>query len=242
MLLTRDEWLKRSISKGRQNGDDSRGGCTGRDRSKVRCFNYLTYGHYAAECRKAKVNMSQTTDEPTLLMAEYGQGELFLNEQNVRPGMITEVESNRGVSNIYYLDNGASNHMTGHRSKFSKLDEKVTGKVRFGDGSTVDIKGKVTVTFKCKNGGEKSFCEVYYIPNLRNNIISLGQLTKNGNKVILNGDWLWIYVERGRILMKVKKLGNKLYKMLENYDIACLLTKTYETSWLWHKRLGHVNF
>lgn len=50
LLLTRDEWLKRSSSKGRQNGDHYRGGRTGRDISKVRCFNCLIYGHYAAEC------------------------------------------------------------------------------------------------------------------------------------------------------------------------------------------------
>lgn len=125
LLLTRDEWLRRSNSKGRQNGGDSRGkegGRTGRDMSKIRCFSCLTYGHYAAECRKPKrekdqqveVNMSQTTDnEPALLMAECGQEKLFLNERNVSPGLIANGENSKGVSNVWYLDNGASNHMTG---------------------------------------------------------------------------------------------------------------------------------
>lgn len=51
LLLTRDEWLKRSNTRGCQNGGDYRGKegvRTGRDRSKVRCFNCLNYGHYAA--------------------------------------------------------------------------------------------------------------------------------------------------------------------------------------------------
>ncbi|XP_074341853.1 uncharacterized protein LOC141679248 [Apium graveolens] len=60
------------------------------------------------------------------------------------------------------------------RTKFKELDEKITGKVRFGDGSTVEIKGKGTVTFKCKNGEEVTLDGVYYIPTLCNNIISLG--------------------------------------------------------------------
>lgn len=99
------------------------------------------------------------------------------------------------------------------------------------------------VAFKCKNGEEKIFREVYYIPNLRNNIISLGQLAENENKVVLNGDWLWIYDEQGRLLMRVKRSGNRLYKIeLKNRDSTYLLTKADETSWLWHKRLGHVNF
>ncbi|GJS05798.1 ribonuclease H-like domain, reverse transcriptase, RNA-dependent DNA polymerase [Tanacetum coccineum] len=43
----------------------------------------------------------------------------------------------------WYLDNGASNHMTGIRDHFENLDEKVSGRVKFGDGSYIEIKGKV---------------------------------------------------------------------------------------------------
>lgn len=85
--------------------------------------------------------------------------------------------------------------MTGFRSKFIHLDEGVTRQVTFGDGSMVEIKRIGSVGFKCKNGGEIVFKEVYYIPDLYNNIISLGQLPKSGNQVVLKGDFLWIYDE-----------------------------------------------
>lgn len=43
--------------------------------------------------------------------------------------------------------------------------------------------------------------------------------------------------------MKVKKTCNRLYKIIiEDGRDACLLSKTEENSWLWHLRLGHVNF
>ena len=39
----------------------------------------------------------------------------------------------------WYLDSGASNHMIGSKVAFSKLDDGVTGTVKFGDGSRVAI-------------------------------------------------------------------------------------------------------
>ena len=40
---------------------------------------------------------------------------------------------------MWYLDTGASNHMTGNRTTFSELDTGVVGTVKFGDNSGVDI-------------------------------------------------------------------------------------------------------
>lgn len=43
--------------------------------------------------------------------------------------------------------------------------------------------------------------------------------------------------------MKVKRSANRLYKIaLESINPASLLSKTEEEAWLWHSRLGHVNF
>ncbi|XP_074364584.1 uncharacterized protein LOC141705585 [Apium graveolens] len=200
LLLTREEWLKRRPRKPR--GTSSYQGI--HDKSKVKCFNCHNYGHFAAGCRKPKrerdqkpeVNLTQALDdEPTLLLIECKSGRsntLLLNEGDIIP-KLNQDKKKELESNVWYLDNGASTHMTGQRTKFKELDEKITGKVRFGDGSTVEIKGKGTVTFKCKNGEEVTLDGVYYIPTLCNNIISLGQLAENGNKVILNGAFLWVY-------------------------------------------------
>lgn len=141
------------------------------------------------------------------------------------------------------MDNEASNHMTGQHSKFKELDEGFTGQVRFGDGSTVNIIEKGSLIIKCKNDEERVLNEVYFIPTLCNNIISMGQLSEDGNKVVLHGEHLCVYDERGKLLMKIKRSSNRLYKILiEESTIVCLLTKTGKTYWLWHLCLGHVNF
>lgn len=214
-------------------------------------FNCGGLGHFAIECRKPKrekepkqeANLTQIQDdEPALLLNETDTKSFLINEEEVTPKLVNN-EDTRSDSNLWYLDNGASNHMTWQRSKFRELDENITGQVKFGDGSVVDIKGRGTVVFRCKNGEDMVFNQVYFIPNLCSNIISLGQLAEKGNKVILNGLYLWIYDQQKRLVMKVKKFANQLYKIiLETSMSKCFMSKLEEESWRWHSRLGHVNF
>lgn len=66
---------------------------------------------------------------------------------------------------------------------------------------------------------------------------------EKGNKVTLNGDMLWVYDKEEKLLMKVKRSVNRLYKILLNTaEPMCMLSKYDEESWLWHARLWHVNF
>ena len=61
---------------------------------------------------------------------------VFLNERNVNPNAFyTELDMN----DIWYLDNGASNHMSGNQVFFCNLNKTISGKVRFGDDSRIDI-------------------------------------------------------------------------------------------------------
>ena len=64
----------------------------------------------------------------------------------------------------WYLDSGASNHMTGSKDSFSELDGDVTGTVKFGDGSRVAIQGRGTIIFRYQNREHHALTDVYYIP------------------------------------------------------------------------------
>jgi len=124
------------------------------------------------------------------------------------------------------------------------LDEGVTGKVRFGDGSSVEIKGKGSILFRCKTGDQWVLLGVYYIPKLRSNLISLGQLTENGHQIVMDDDDLEVQDKiSGKLIMKVRRSLNRLYRIgLNPTEPVCFLTSVSEEAWLWHGRLGHVNF
>ncbi|KAG6581679.1 hypothetical protein SDJN03_21681, partial [Cucurbita argyrosperma subsp. sororia] len=71
-------------------------------------------------------------------------------------------------------DTGASNPISRERRVFRELDTSVVGKVRFGDNSVIDICGRGIVLFKYKTDEHLILLQVYYVPKLKSNIISLG--------------------------------------------------------------------
>ncbi|GJR49465.1 hypothetical protein Tco_1399986 [Tanacetum coccineum] len=91
----------------------------------------------------------------------------------------------------------------------SNIDED---DVWFGDGSCVSIKGKGSILFQGKNGEQKSLKDVYYIPALRSNVISLRQATISGYDISIRGDFLTMRDSWGSLLIKVSRSANRLYK------------------------------
>ncbi|KAK9063254.1 hypothetical protein SSX86_017124 [Deinandra increscens subsp. villosa] len=231
VLLTYQEWQSR-YRQSKENGKSSK-------------------GHYASECSKIKANNQESNltqadgldDEPTLLMISTQDDHrevVYLNESKVMPDKYGVDGSEQET---WYLDNGASNHMTGKESQFSFLDKNVVGNVKFGDGSSVDIKGRGSIILQGKGNEQRVVSNVYYIPNLKNNILSLGQATENGCEVKMKQDKLWLNDRDGNLILRVKRSPNRLYKVnLRTGSPKCFLTGISSNEWLWHGRLGHVNF
>lgn len=165
---------------------------------------------------------------------------VFLNEKNFVP---EKYETNSGDDNTWYLDNGASNHMTGDQRYFSKLDTTITGKVRFGDDSRIDIRGKGTVSFTDMNGDSRKMTDVYFIPDLKSNIISLGQATEAGCDIRMRGETLTMRDPHGKLLVTAMRSKNRLYKVKMGLKSTSRLYLTAGSeSCKWHARLGHVNY
>ena len=89
--------------------------------------------------------------------------EVRLREEKVLVHL--DAEEDNGARS-WVLDTGATNHMSGSRAAFTDLDTAVIGTVHFGDDSVARIEGCGIVLFAYKNGEQRSFSGVYYIPQL----------------------------------------------------------------------------
>ncbi|XP_010495562.1 PREDICTED: uncharacterized protein LOC104772673 [Camelina sativa] len=221
--------------RGRTNG--------GRDTSKITCFRCDKIGHYASSCpdrllklqKIQELDNKETQDTDELMIHEV----VFLNEKLCN---LSQMDTNAREDNIWYLDNGASNHMTRDRRYFDSIDNSVIGKVRFGDDSRIDIKGKGPISFIDINGEPRKMMDVYFIPDLKSNIISLGQATEAGCDVRMLGECLTMHDRNRKLLVKADRSKNRLYKVRMGVEnTTCLLSSTVSESSRWHASLGHLN-
>ena len=75
--------------------------------------------------------------------------------------------------NIWYLDSGCSNHMTGDRKKFVQLDDNVFSQVKLGDGKLQNIEGKGVIVVYIKRDNKRLISDVLYVPELTQNLLSV---------------------------------------------------------------------
>jgi hypothetical protein len=146
-------------------------------------------------------------------------------------------------NDVWVLDIGASNHMTGTRTMLTQLNTRVRGTVKFGDGSHVRIQGMGLVIMQDRNEGHKVLTDVYYIPELKSNIVSLGQLEEKGFTFKGENGKLCVYDLEQKLLIAAPRTSNKLYIVKFGLSTpVCLLAKSEEKARQWHARLGHLNF
>ena len=197
----------RGRGRGRGAGGDSRGSRPPPDDPCPRCGKK---GHWARDCRSKKkeedsaqqAHVAQEQEEATLMLAissaqeepappiltksalppSAPTPELFVVEKKVHAKLDDALDRD---PTRWILDTGASNHMSGSRAAFADLDARVTGSVRFGDGSVARIEGSGTVLFHCKNGEHRALANVYFLPRLTANIISVGHLDEGGYEVLV---------------------------------------------------------
>ena len=144
---------------------------------------------------------------------------------------------------LWYLDTGATNHMTGRREFLRSIDKSTMGFVKFGDNSKIRIEGRGDIEITQKDGKVLQLSSVLYVPNLSANILSLGRVDEEGCRMTMARGKLTIFDYEDQLLAQVQRSEGRLYLLKLNVVDQCLITtKDNSEDRLWHSRYGHLNF
>ncbi|GKD55348.1 retrovirus-related pol polyprotein from transposon TNT 1-94 [Tanacetum coccineum] len=142
---------------------------------------------------------------------------------------------------LWYMDSGCSKHMTGNRSKLKSFVEKFIGTVRFGNAHFGAIMGYGDYVI-----GDSVISRVYYVEGLGHNLFSVGQFCDSDLEIAFRKHSCFVRDMNGVDLLKGSRSTNlytiSIDDMMKSSPV-CLLSKASKIkSWLWHRRLNHLNF
>ncbi|CAL9028348.1 unnamed protein product [Prunus brigantina] len=133
--------------------------------------------------------------------------------------------------------------MCGRREFFVELNEEVHGDVSLGDSSKLSVEGKGRIKIFRNNGKEEYISDVYYIPSMKSNILSIGQLLQKRYVVLMENNSLFLKDASGRLIAKVPMTKNRMFPLnLNTKKEMCFLGLMEKESWKWHFRFGHLHF
>ena len=138
---------------------------------------------------------------------------------------------------LWYLNSGCSCHITGDKSLFKTLKEKVGDYVTFGDGSHAQILGKGTI----KIPGLPLLKDVLYIKGLKANLLSITQICDEDFLVQFSKKGCIIINEEGIQVLEGNRTTDNCYRVVPTAPISCRSARV-DMLELWHHRFGHANF
>ena len=232
-------------------------GRTSFNKSTVECYKCHKLGHFQNECPKweEEANYADLDEsEEMLLMAFIEEMETDeiqqkeeVNQVAVHSLMASSEKQESLRRKVWFLDSGCSNHVSGDKRLFSTLDESFSHSVKLGNNKRMEVVGKGNLKL-ILNGASYMISDVYYVPELKNNLLSLGQLQEKRITVIIQKGVRKIYHEERGLIAESKMSTNRMFMLIdqgqddeESSKHRCMQATTDDLARLWHERYGHLS-
>ncbi|KAK1433672.1 hypothetical protein QVD17_10587 [Tagetes erecta] len=222
-------------SGGRGRGrSNTRGRGRGRGRSffnkeTVECYKCHKLGHFQYECPMGK----------EANYVDFGEDEEMI--------LMSQIDA-KGAGHLWFLDSGCSHHMCGNKERFIQLDLNFSHSVKLGNDTRLNVSGRGQIKLKFQEG-TYVIQDVYYVPDLKNNLLSIGQLQQRGLSFLIASNICKIYHPQKGLIMQSHMSANRMFPLVEQTKememetgSGCLYSDTENIAKLWHDRYGHLSY
>jgi hypothetical protein len=238
----------------------------GNPRRNGNCNYCDIYGHWEKECRfkkedeatRANTRANSAAYEKRDLSANFVQ--LDLAGPNVGLVAHSACLSPRALSySDFYLDSGATQHMSHQRSLFTNFQPIQPGlKWISGIGqSRVEIlgTGNIIITSLAEGAHQTiTLLDALYAPSLGINLVSVGSITAKGGEIRFSKSHVNV-VRDGNLLFTGERVGETLYRLNTSNSstrnaspdpvvasLSALPKSSPNSIQEWHQRLAHLNY
>ncbi|CAL2266202.1 unnamed protein product [Prunus armeniaca] len=200
-------------------------------KGKPKCYGCNRFGHLIKDCESNKsekhANLASKVTEPATMFYACHSATIGRNV------------------NVWYVDSACSNHMTAHESLLIDIDRNVNCKVKMGTGDLVQSIGKGTLAIDVQ-GVTRYIREVMIVPGLDENLLSVGQMIAHGHWLVFGDNEVKVYEDKQfkELIARVQMKGNRCFPLDLKYVNPPMANRATleESSWLWHRRYGHLNY
>jgi hypothetical protein len=145
--------------------------------------------------------------------------------------------------NPWYMDSGATSHVTGNRINLEELHpcSSSQGIMTVG-GETHPIQGSSNSNFQTPAGSIK-LSNVKYVLTLKKSLISIGTIADFGSRVVFSESHCWVMDPQKQnhiIAVGHRNSRNGLYSF--GNMIHASTVEKIDIQSLWHRRYGHLSF
>ncbi|XP_017647823.1 uncharacterized protein LOC108488014 [Gossypium arboreum] len=107
-----------------------------------------------------------------------------------KPWLNKREKSNRDVGKKrrdWLVDSGYTHHMASDEGLFKDLDSSFVSKVKIGNGNLIEARGRGNVVIST-HLGNKTISDVFFVPDINQNLLSVGQLIMKGYSLIFKNN------------------------------------------------------
>lgn len=190
-----------------------------------RCFTCNKYGHKSSECKSKIKDTSQNASSSSYA------------------AVFIATDAQCGA---WYVDSGASSHMVKDRSLLQNVTTSTIKNIRVADNKVLPVQcsGQVSLDTYNEMGQENKvlFTNVLCVPDLATNLLSVSQIIRSGGQVRFDKTGCVIMNNKNQIVATASIINNMYRLNIPGGGYACMSDVEEQDIFLWHQRMGHLNF